>query len=277
MGYIGGEKMNDITRQRVKEHLILVMDRIINKRVVLEPFDEVEIYNKNPFGSRVVPVEIWKGSKFERSFVTSLGQGIYEQLGKIIAEGTDAAIVENQYVENFQINTFRNGRIDDILKKQRRKNNTEYPPDWQGEIEGIISLRHSDMTDVNSISDLFIERADGRREYYSLKTVKPNLDQTEIAKRSMLRLKAFNSEYETYFGLPFNPAGPGNLYRRAKHTVPYKLFNMDEDECVLMGADLWNKIGADPNTYDELLEIFAEVGELTAPRIKTEYLEIEAD
>ncbi|MFK3938002.1 TdeIII family type II restriction endonuclease [Alkalihalobacillus sp. NPDC078783] len=64
------------------------MERLINRRVNIEPFDEKEIEAKNPFGFRLVPVEVWKGSKFERSFVTILGQGIFEQIAKIIAEGS---------------------------------------------------------------------------------------------------------------------------------------------------------------------------------------------
>lgn len=263
--------MNDITKDMVKETLLAVMGEIIDRRVIADPFDEAAIYTKNPFGARLVPMEIWKGSKFERSFVTSLGQSIYEQLGRIIAEGSGATNVVNQHVEEFQINTFRNERINSILTGHR--NNTSRP-DWNLEVEGIDSLVHTDMTDVKTISDLFIERPDGSREYYSLKTVKPNLDQTEIAKRDMLRLKAFNTNYGTYFGLPFNPAGEGNAYRDSRHTVPFKIFDMDADESVLIGAELWNKIGNDPNTYQELLEIFEVVGRISSERIRREYLDI---
>lgn len=66
--------MNIETKVKIEEHLSLVMNRIIDKRTVEEPFDENEIKKTNPFGYRLVPVEVWKGSKFERSFVTSLGQ-----------------------------------------------------------------------------------------------------------------------------------------------------------------------------------------------------------
>lgn len=264
--------MLEETKLKIKDHLLKVMNRIIDKRVLLEPFDEIDILERNPFGGRLVPMEIWKGSKFERSFVTSLGQGIYEQLAKIIAEGSGAKIVENQHRETFNINTFRNSRINDILRQQR---NSTLKPNWEAEIAGLLALENPDTTQVHSISDLFIERTDGKREYYSLKTVKPNLDQTEIAKRDMLRLKAFNSNYGTYFSLPFNPAGEGQLYKKGGHTMPYKIFDMDSDECVLIGADLWNKIGNDPNTYIELLQLFAEVGDISAQRIRKEYLDLD--
>ena len=75
-------------------------------------------FQNNPFGYRLVPVEVWKGSKFERSFVTSLGQGIFEQIAKIIAEGSGAE-AKNQYVKEINLNTWQIEQIDSILKKQR--------------------------------------------------------------------------------------------------------------------------------------------------------------
>lgn len=263
--------MNVDTQQKVKELLVGVMDRIIDKRTVLEPFDEQAILRNNPFGARLVPTQIWLGAKFERSFVTSLGQGIFEQLAKIIAEGSGAVEVENQYRKQFQINTFRNTSINDLLSDQRR---SKVKPNWASEVKEITSLNNNDQTEVSSLSDLYIVRANGQQEFYSFKTVKPNLDQTEIAKRDMLRLKAADPVYETYFALPFNPAGEGNVYRSSGHSLPYKLFDMDNDECVLIGSDLWTKIGDDANTYAELLLIFDDVGQYSAERIRREYLKM---
>jgi len=264
--------MDKNTEEKATNHLKSVMDRIIDNRTINNPFDESAIFRNNPFGARLVPMEVWKGSKFERSFVTSLGQGVYEQLARIIAEGSGAIKVENQYVQTLEINTFRNSRIEDILKKQRQSKSS---PDWEKEVEGLLLLEHTDTTRVRIISDVYVERQDGQKEHYSLKTVKPNLDQTEIAKKDMLQLKAYDKDYETYFALPFNPAGEGVEYRKSGHSLPYKIFNMDKDEAVLIGSDFWNKIGNDPNTYNNLLKIFEEVGEYSSERIRKEYLEIE--
>ena len=111
-------------------------------------------------------------------------------------------------------------------------------------------------------------------EYYSLKTVKPNLDQTETAKKDMLRLMTAEENSEAYFALPYNPAGEGEIYKLA-HSIPYKLFDMDNDSNVLIGKKLWDKIGQDDDTYDELLEIFNKVGEEYVYKIKKEYLGID--
>lgn len=265
--------MDDKTKQRIRNHLSLVMERILYKRIVTEPFDETEIAKSNPFGYRLVPVEVWKGSKFERSFVTSLGQGIFEQIGLMIAEGT-GSYAENQHSEILTINTWRLEKIDEILKIQRSKNSKGNKPNWEKEVEEILKLENQKFEDVTVISDLYIKRPNGKEEYYSFKTVKPNLDQTERAKRDMLRLKAARPECEPYFALPFNPAGEGELYSNA-FKVPYKLFDMDNDSSVLIGAELWNKIGDNPNTYKELLSLFDEVGKIYSNKIRKEYFQFE--
>lgn len=263
--------MNTKTRQKIEKHLIEVMEKLIKKRVIDEPFNKSDIERKNPFGYRLVPVAVWKGSKFERSFVTTLGQRIFEQIGKYVAEGT-GAIAENQYRRDMEINTWRIEKIDSILKMQRSsKKSREYDaPSIKSEIDEILALENDRYEKMSILSDLYIKRPDGKEEFYSFKTVKPNLDQTEKAKKEMLLLMASDETVKAYFGLPYNPAGEGNSYRKI-HGIPYRLFNMDDDEYVLIGSDLWNKIGQDDNTYSELLNIFEDVGNMFNDRIKKEY------
>ncbi|PFG72725.1 Type II restriction endonuclease, TdeIII [Bacillus sp. YF23] len=259
--------MNEHTKQQIKNHLAEVMEKLIHKRTVKEPFNQTEIASKNPFGFHLVPSQVWKGSKFERSFVTTLGQRIFEQIGKIIAEGA-GAFAENQYDQEVTINTWRSEQIDTILREQRSRNRL---PNWEEEVTEILALNNPITQNFLVKSDLYIRRTDGTEEFYSFKTVKPNLDQTELAKKNMFRLIASDQGYEAYFGLPYNPAGEGNLYRSQSHKLPFALFEMDYDPCVLIGAELWNKIGDDENTYDELLSIFEEVGAIYSQRIQDEY------
>lgn len=273
--------MNIETRNKVEEHLRGVMKRILDKRTIQEPFNEDEVKNKNPFGYRLVPIEVWKGSKFERSFVTSLGQGIFEQIAKIIAEGS-GAFAENQYVKSIRLNSWQVEKIDNILAKQRKqKSNSKSKAKGEvikvktisEELEFLRELETDRYQDVNVLFDLYIKREDGKEEYYSLKTVKPNLDQTETAKKDMLRLMTAEENAEAYFALPYNPAGEGEVYKSA-HAIPYKLFDMDNDNNVLIGKSLWDKIGADRNTYNELLDIFDKVGEEYIAKIRNEYFGI---
>lgn len=264
--------MNQETKDNIRAHISPIMDRLIRRRVVTEPFNEAEIAAKNPFGYRLVPVEVWKGSKFERSFVTILGQGIFEQIAKMIAQGS-GAYADNQHDTTFTINTWRNEKIEEILTAHR---NSTRSPNWNDEVDEVLSLSNQTFTEVTVKFDLYVRRDDGREEFYGLKTVKPNLDQAERAKRDMLRMvTGNNSNVEAYFALPYNPAGEGNVYRAAGHSIPYKIFDMDNDSCVLIGREFWNKIGDSEDTYDELLDLFSEIGAHYSNIIRRDYFQIE--
>src|SRR5699024_7543950 len=233
------------------------------------------VERNNPFGFRLVPLEVWQGSKFERSFVTTLGQGIFEQIAKYIAEGT-GAYAENQHKQEVVLNTFQNETIDNIISKQRQsttrgKKNSINVPDLHEEIEYLQNLNTPSIIESIIISDLYVKRLNGREEFYSFKTVKPNIDQTAIAKKNLLSLRVSDKNFESYFALPYNPAGDGKSYLEAGHPLPKKLFDMDDEDFVLVGAPLWNKLGEDSNTYEELLKIFEESGERSTKWIRREY------
>lgn len=49
---------------------------------------------------------------------------------------------------------------------------------------------------------------------------------------------------------------------------------MNDEEYVLIGSTLWNKIGDDENTYTELLKIFQQVGQESRGRICRDYFGI---
>lgn len=259
--------MKKDTKEKVEELLSNMLERIITKRTITEPFNEEKVEKDNPFGYRLVPIEIWKGAKFERSFVTSLGQSVFEQVAKIIAEGT-GAYAENQHDEFITINTWRKEKIDELLSLHRKSQRT---PNWETEVEEILKLNNSKYEDLKVKFDLYIKREDGAEEFYSIKTVKPNLDQTEIAKRDMLYMKACKENCNVYFALPFNPAGEGGEYKKI-HGIPYRIFDMDNDESVLIGSDFWNKVGQDDETFSELLDIFEVVGGKYSSKIRHEYL-----
>src|SRR5699024_1521577 len=264
---MGEDKVNKNTEKRIRELLSDVMERVIYKRVVKEPFSEEELKKTKPFGSHLVPMEIWKGSKFERSFVTTLGQTIFEKLGRIVAEGT-GAYADLQHDEEFNINTFRNEKIEEILESQRESGRE---PNWEKEVDEILSLHNKDFTLLKVKFDLYVLRQNGHEEFYSFKTVQPNLDQTERAKRDMLRIKSGKPDCEAFFALPYNPSGEGNFYN---FSLPKGLFDMNTSPAVLIGSKLWNKLGEDEGTYDELIRIFSEVGTYYSKVIRRDYLGI---
>ena len=261
--------MDTITRKKIKKLLDEFTQNIIKKRTVIEPFRKEEVEKSNPFGFRLVPIEIWKGSKFERTFVTSLGQRVFEQVAKIGAEETSVQ-VQNQYSLEIEINSYREEKINEILGMNRASTRS---PDWNNDLKEVLSLHNNRFLKLRVNFDLYLKRENGCEEFYSIKTVKPNLDQTEIAKRDMLYLKSAKEDCKTYFALPYNPAGDGGEYRKV-HSIPYKIFDMDKDECVLIGSVFWNKVGQNERTYCELLEIFEETGKKYETIIRRDYLKL---
>lgn len=259
--------MNSKTKIKVETRIREKMDNILVKRLKELDSDMTNIRQNNPFGSRLVPNEIWKGSKFERSFVTSFGQGVYEQIALDIAIGS-GAFAENQHSEIVKINSWQEEGINNLLSKQRSGANAG-TPDWESEVEKIYALDTPRYSEVNTLFDLYVQRDSGTSEYYSIKTVKPNLDQTEIAKRDMLRIRMVKPDSKAYFALPYNPYGEENSY---DWKMPYKLFDMNNCPAVLIGSDFWNAIGNDQHTFSELLDIFDDLGEEYHEKIKRDYL-----
>jgi hypothetical protein len=145
------------------------------------------------------------------------------------------------------------GSEDEITRILKALRSGDGKPNWKKEVERVLAFTKGDHIQDRIISDLWIKK--GTVEIFiSIKTVKPNIDQTEKAKRDMLMLKAHNSNYSTYFGLYYNPGGP----RREDYNwqVPSRIFNMKKDECVLIGEEYWDAVGG-KGTYKTLLDILA--------------------
>jgi len=260
--------MDGNTRDRIKQRISEKMEGILERRINSVDQEMHALYETNPFGSRLVPSEIWKSSKFERSFVTSFGQGVFEQIAYEIAIGS-GAFAENQHLEIVTLNTWQDEAISNLLADQRGSD-TLGLPNWEVELADIMLLNNPRHVDVETRFDLYIRRPNGFEEYYSLKTVKPNLDQTEIAKRDMLRIMAAKPGCKAFLGLPYNPDGEGRPYTWG---MPRKLFDMNACPAVLIGSNFWNAVGANENTYSELLAVFDEIGTIFQGRIRTEYLQ----
>jgi len=212
-----------------------------------------------PFHEVLLTKEIVNASSFERSFSTSFGQGPIEEISEIIAQDSGH---QTKRQKETQVNVYK-GAIDEIERICSSLRAGEKSPNWSQEVKKVQAYQKGDTEVRRVISDLWIMK-DGIETYISIKTVKPNLDQTEIAKKDMLLLKAHNPNYRTYFGLFYNPGGE----KRSEYnwTMPFKIFDMHKDDVILIGKDYWNTLG-DSNTYLELLKVFDKVGKETRKAI----------
>ncbi|MGQ9720532.1 MAG: TdeIII family type II restriction endonuclease [Candidatus Jordarchaeum sp.] len=90
--------------------------------------------------------------------------------------------------------------------------------------------------------------------FLEIKTPRPNLDICAESKKKMLYFQALfeGQKPEAYLAFPYNPF----VYRK-KYDHKFTKQIMDLDKEVLMGEEMWDKIGG-TGTYEELLEIAEE-------------------
>lgn len=215
--------------------------------------------NYRPFHSKLLSEKMLAASLFERSFSTSFGQRVIETIAKVIAldiNGTEA--VETGKATHIEISNATNAEINKHLLSLR-ENTLGRPPSWEQDINSISTL-DTDFQTQRIISDLWFKR-NSVDYFFSIKTVKPNIDQTAEAKKDLMRLRLSKEKYKcVYFALPYNPYGEQrDLY---KHSPPFKIFDMTKDSCVLIGEQFWATVG-DQNTYSNLLKIAEDVGKET--------------
>jgi hypothetical protein len=241
------------TRQRVSE----ILRSCVNSAI--ERVGKNKMYH--PFHTALLTPKLVTASSFERSFSTSFGQGPIEEMSRIIALATGAESVRHKET----MANITKGAQDEITRIIAALRDGTAKPQWGKELKRICACKKGDLIVSRVISDLWIKRK-GVEIFLSLKTVKPNIDQTEIAKKDMLLLKAQNENYEPYFALYYNPGGT----KRADYNwvIPSKMFDMLADPCVLIGEDYWDFVGG-KGTYKDLLSIFEEVGQDTRKKLET--------
>src|SRR3989338_161013 len=58
--------LKDSTKNKIKDEIIKVVDRVIKRRTIDEPFDVKELEEERPFHVALLPEEILKGRSFQR-------------------------------------------------------------------------------------------------------------------------------------------------------------------------------------------------------------------
>ena len=207
-----------------------------------------------PFHAALLSDEALFWSRFERSFSTSFGQRVVEEISKIVAIAGGATEAARQKQTVVEIDTAIDIAITshmNTIRSSRTANN------WNSTITEIASTpRTGNLVNHHVISDLWWNK-NGVDHYMSIKTVKPNIDQTAVAKQDLLRLLSADPTCRVYFGLYYNPYGEERT--TYAHNPPMGIFNFHTDPVVLIGRDYWDTLGG-TGTYDIILEIAREVG-----------------
>ena len=206
-----------------------------------------------PFHSALLSDEALFWSRFERSFSTSFGQRVIEEISKHVAISGGASEASRQKNTEVRLDSATDRAIERHLDSLREQNLSS----WQATKEDISRTQLTGEHIVHRvISDLWWSK-DGINHYMSIKTVKPNIDQTIVAKRDLLRLVMADPSCKVYFGLYYNPYGEDRT--SYAHNPPMKIFDFHNDPCVLIGREYWDTLGGE-GCYEIVLQIAQEVG-----------------
>lgn len=216
-----------------------------------------------PFHTALLSDDVIFWSSFERSFSTSFGQRVIEEIARIVALANGATEAQRQKDTIVDIDQAYGITITNHI--QLLRDGHRELRDWNNVLSILKNVKLTGTTVHRRVRSDLWWRKDGIDNYISLKTVKPNIDQTAVAKEDCMVLKAAQPKCNVYFGLPYNPYG--NDKEDYSHNPPMGIFDFQHDSVVLIGKEMWDTIGG-AGCYEEILEIAYNVGKETRDSIK---------
>ncbi|MEW5882672.1 MAG: TdeIII family type II restriction endonuclease [Armatimonadota bacterium] len=266
----------DEIKRAIQSVVRAMMDGVLDKVMNKDPFLVDKHRAEKPIYAALVPDEIFKGSHFERRFVTPFGK-VWERIAAAVAaQAMGNAEIGHRITGN--VRTERMRRIQETLNRlehgRQGESGDRIRPDWEEELAYVLG-GGGEPIPTEVISDVFAWTDDGSRKLaFEIKAPLPNSDQTKVSKEKILKLYAMEPPQVTaaYYALPYNPYGR----ERATYawSMPGRWFDMLTDPVVLIGHELWDTLGGE-GTYDAFIEAVNELGEGYRERIYREYLGIE--
>lgn len=256
----------------IKQIIETMMDRVMHNVMIKDPFIKEKHHSAKPLYAALVPDEIFKGSHFERRFVTPFG-GVWEKLAQVVAIENHGKC-EMGYTVNGTIGEESLRRIQEVLNKlEHQKGKEKVKPNWVEELK-YVQAGGGNSIPVSVVCDIFIENeTTGLKYAFELKGPLPNSDQTKVSKEKLFKLMCMENKPVdfAYYALPYNPYGKKENYNWA---FPLRWFDMQNDEAVLIGNEFWELIGG-KGTYKSFITEINKLGKEYKERIYREFLEIE--
>jgi hypothetical protein len=257
----------------IQSAITAMMDRVMTRVLVEDPFRKDKHRATRPLYAALVPDEIFKGSHFERRFVTPFGKA-WQTLA-VVAGSQSPRRATQEHIIQGTVKRGRLARIQDVLNslEHAEPGQRKTRPDWSAELAHILGGGGKDIP-VSVIVDVYVEdTASNLRCAFELKAPLPNSDQTKVSKEKLLKLYAMEPAQveEAYYALPYNPYGRREDYN---WSFPARWFDMRNDQVVLIGREFWDKIGG-KGTYQAFIEAVNDIGPAYKNRVYREFLGIE--
>lgn len=263
------EKTNN-RKKAIQDAISSLMEKVLNRVLYQDPF-KIDLHRATkPLYAALVPDEIFKGSHFERRFVTPFG-GVWEALA-VAAARVGRGHAERSYMIKGNVREERLRRISETLNRLEhgRRGSKRIRPNWNSELEYILEGKGKDIP-VSVMADIYtIDKKSNERLAFEIKAPLPNSDQTKVSKEKILKLHCMEPLQVdgAFYALPYNPFGKRENYN---WSFPGRWFNMQDDYVVLIGDEFWEKIGG-VGTYRSFIDAVNEIGVEYRERIYREYL-----
>lgn len=226
--------------------------------------------NNMPFHTRLLGKDRMALFSFIHSINTTLGTSVFEQIAEIVAR-PNFRCAKYQYKEFSNTISVDAQRIIQEIMDDLTTANRDV--DKLAETAAIIAVSQSGgfrQVERPTI-DLFLESYEGVEYYFDIKTAKPNKGNFVGLKRNMLEWVAIRGAMDkrvkirTIVAIPYNPYAPKPYERWTLRG----LFDLQNNE-LLVAEEFWNFLGGD-NAYEELLEVFEQVGITLRPEIDARF------
>ena len=131
--------MNNNVTKAILEVVETMMDRVMDKVLITDPFVAEKHHATKPLYAALVPDEIFKGSHFERRFVTPFG-GVWEKLAVQVATAYHGNCKQGAPVQG-TVGEESLRRIQEVLNKLEHGVNgsKKTKPNWNEELEYILA------------------------------------------------------------------------------------------------------------------------------------------
>ena len=184
--------MNNKVTQAILDVVKSMMDRVMERVLITNPFIVEEHHANKPLYAALVPDEIFKGSHFERRFVTPFGS-VWEKLAVQVALAHHGHCLQGASVEG-TVGDESLRRIQEVLNKLEHgvDGKKKLKPDWNKEL-AYIKAGGGKPIPVSVTCDILIQSEITQKTYaFELKAPLPNSDQTKVSKEKMFKLLAMN-------------------------------------------------------------------------------------
>lgn len=238
-------------KQAIDTTVETLVNRSKRKREVMDPFRHAVLSHEGMFWAR-----------FEKTFQTHFNKERLANISKYVAlaYGADHARTDKSTIVKLSKGEIQNvARHFSLLTSKSLKRR----PEWDKDLNSVQAYKPQRDVEVSVVSDIWFEK-EGKQHFIRLIPGKPTQQQAIYAKADMLHLSLANPDYKTYVGLYYNPFGENK--KAYRHQPPREVFDMKNDEPVLIGEEYWTRLG-DEDTMNRIVEIAAEVSEKEKPRL----------